>query len=56
MEHFLFQRDLYVMANHEAFGLNSLVVFFTLLYLKGKVYDCFTENFKDYTENINDVS
>ena len=31
-------------------------MFFTLLYLKGKVYDYFAENFKDYTENINDVS
>ena len=31
-------------------------MFFTLLYLKGKVYNCFAENFKDYTENINDIS
>ena len=31
-------------------------MFFTLLYLKGKVYNYFTENFKDYTENINDIS
>ena len=45
-----------MIANYEAFGLNSLVMFFTLSYLKGKVYDCFTENFKDYTENINDIS
>ena len=45
-----------MIANYEAFELNSLVIFFTLLYLKGKVYNYFTENFKDYTENINDVS
>ena len=38
-----------MIANHEAFGLNTLVMFFTLSYLKGKVYDYFTENFKDYT-------
>ena len=56
MEYFLFQRNLYIIANYEAFGLNSLVIFFTLSYLKGIVYDYFTENFKDYTENINDVS
>ena len=56
MEHFLFQRDLYIIANHEAFGLNSLIIFFTLSYLKGKAYNYFTENFKDYTENINDIS
>ena len=31
-------------------------MFFTLLYLKGKAYNYFTENFKDYTENINDIS
>ena len=31
-------------------------MFFTLLYLKGKVYNCFAENFKDYTKNINDIS
>ena len=56
LEYFLFQRDLYIIANHEAFGLNSLVVFFTLSYLKGKVYNYFSENFKDYTENINNIS
>ena len=56
MKYFLFQRDLYIIANHEAFGLNSLFIFFTLLYIKGKVYNYFTENFKDYTENINDIS
>ena len=31
-------------------------MFFTLSYLKGKAYNCFAENFKDYTENINDIS
>ena len=56
LEYFLFQRDLYIIANYEAFGLNFLVIFFTLLYLKGKVYNYFTKNFKDYTENINDIS
>ena len=31
-------------------------MFFTLLYLKGKVYNYFSKNFKDYTKNINDIS
>ena len=44
-----------MIANYEAFELNASVVFFTLSYLKGKVYNCFAENFKDYTENINDI-